>query len=114
MSDNPNPPPITPATANAVATEAMAGVSTVLAAAPGTEPAWAKPAVSILTLVIFTALVVVAFISKDQTSFNLLCGAAIAMAQSVVGYYLGSSAGSAAKTALLAAAPPVTTGKTPT
>lgn len=105
----PPPKPITlpPQTAQAAVTAAEAGVAAVMNAAPGAEPTWAKPAVSILTLVIFTALVVVAWVNKDQTSFNLLCGAAIAMAQSVVGYYLGSSSGSAEKTALLAAAPPI-------
>lgn len=79
------------------------------------EPSWAKPAVSIFSLMIFVVALLIAYTSKDSTSLTLMIGAAIAMGQQVVSYYLGSSSGSAKKTSLLATAPPVqTTTTTPT
>ena len=93
---------VTPQTVQTVAQTAQAAANAVLTAQAGTEPTWAKPAVSILTLVVFVGLLLISWLNKDQTSFNLLCGAGIAMAQSVVGYDLGSSSGSAQKTAIMA------------
>lgn len=103
----PNPAPTPAAVEKQVATLAASAANTVLNAPPGTEPNWAKPATSILILVIFCVLVAVSYFTGDKTSFTLLCGVGASMAQQVVGYYLGSSSGSAHKTALLAAAPPV-------
>jgi len=81
------------------------------------EPIWAKPAISIFALLIFVIALVIAYTAKDSTSLTLMIGAAIAMGQQVVSYYLGSSSGSAKKTNLLAIPPmpPVsTTTTTPT
>lgn len=107
MSDNPTQAtPIADAEKQAAGL-AMTGMSTVLNAAPGTEPSWAKPAISVLTLVVFIALIVVAYVTGDKTSLAILSGVGASMAQQVAGYYLGSSSGSAHKTALLAAAPAI-------
>ena len=82
--------------------------------APALSVEHIKAAVSVFTLILFLGLVIVAYVNKDQTSFNLLCGAGIAMAQSVVGYWLGSSSGSARKDAVIAAsAPPPAPGLAP-
>jgi hypothetical protein len=87
--------------------EATPLLAQVLKAPPGSEPSWAKPAVSILTLVVFVALIGAALYTGDTTSLAILSGVGAAMAQQVAGYYLGSSSGSAHKTALLAAAPAI-------
>jgi len=85
------------------ATIATTGAAAVLAAAPGTEPAWAKPAVALGSLLVFVGMVVIAYLTHDQQMQTLLGGAVIGMASQAGNYYLGSSSGSAAKTNLLAA-----------
>lgn len=95
-----------PATEKQIATAALTGISSVLSAPSGSEPVWAKPAVSILSLLVFVALIFVAYLRGDTVSLGILSGVGASMAQQVAGYYLGSSSGSAAKTALLASAPP--------
>lgn len=79
----------------------------ILTPPAGTEPVWAKPAVAIGSLVVFVAMVFFAYLTKDQTMMTLLGGAVVGMASQAGNYYLGSSSGSAAKTNLLAAAPPI-------
>lgn len=93
---------------------AQTTATAVMAAPPGTEPTWAKPAVAIASLLVFVSMLVAAYVTHDQNMLTLLGGAAIGMASQAGNYYLGSSSGSAAKTALLAAAPAVvtTTGAT--
>jgi hypothetical protein len=79
------------------------------------EPMWAKPAVSIYALSIFLIAFGIAYMAKDSTSLTMLMGAAISMGTQVVQYYLGSSSGSAQKTAMLGTQPPETiTTVTPT
>jgi hypothetical protein len=90
-----------------IAGTAVLGATAVLQAPAGSEPNWAKPAVSILTLVVFVVLVAAAYWTGDKTSLAILSGVGAGMAQQVAGYYLGSSSGSARKTALLAAAPAI-------
>jgi len=64
---------------------------------------WAKPIIAIWTLTVFAfALVVVWLATGRDAAFNLMIGAVIANATTVIGYYFGSSSGSAQKTALLA------------
>ena len=69
----------------------------------------AQLVISSLVMIIYIILIAVSYFNKDQQSFNILCGAAVVMAQTVVAYNLGSSAGSATKTALLAASPAIPT-----
>lgn len=71
------------------------------------EPMWAKPAVSVYALTIFLIAFGIAYMSKDSTSLTMLMGAAISMGTQVVQYYLGSSSGSAQKTAMLGTPTPV-------
>ena len=63
--------------------------------------------IAILTQVSFFGALIVAFLTKDAANLSLLYGAIVANATTTVSYYLGSSASSARKTDLLAAAPPV-------
>lgn len=107
MSESTPAAPTLAAVENQAAGLALRGASAVLSAAPGAEPTWAKPAVSIATLVVFAGLVVVAYVSKDNTSLAILSGVGASMAQQTVGYWIGSSSGSARKTALLAASPAI-------
>ena len=94
-----------PTEAEAIATEAQAAVATVLQAPAGSEPTWAKPAVAILSLLLFAAMIVVAYYTHDETMKTLLGGAVIGMASTSISYYLGSSSGSARKTELAATVP---------
>ncbi len=71
---------------------------------PTPESIWAKPAVSIVGLMIFAAGYGVAYLTGDSTVQTMYAGAAIAMGQQVIGYWLGSSAGSTKKDATIAAA----------
>jgi hypothetical protein len=104
-------PAATPAVAkfsvNQLIDKAAPLVTAVLKAPPGSEPSWAKPAISMLTLFVFVALIGAALYTGDKTSLAILSGVGAAMAQQVAGFYLGSSSGSAHKTALLAAAPAI-------
>lgn len=66
--------------------------------------------VSALTLGAFTTIIVLAYMHNDNTSQALLVGAIITMAQTAVGFWLGSSAGSQRKDQVIAASvatPPV-------
>jgi hypothetical protein len=76
------------------------------AALPPPEPFWAKPAISVFALGIFVVAYLIAFLSKDSQSLLLMSGAVIGMAQQVVGYWVGSSSGSTAKTAQIVAQAP--------
>jgi len=57
--------------------------------------------------------------AKNDTAFNLMIGAVISNVTTVVGYYFGSSSGSAQKTALMgtgaygAPTPPTASAPTP-
>lgn len=72
--------------------------------APTSESIWAKPVVSVVGLSIFALGYYLAFVMKDTTVQTMFAGAAIAMGQQVIGYWLGSSAGSTKKDATIAAA----------
>lgn len=96
---------IPPAMAQQIVDVAQKDAAAIMSAPPGTEPSWAKPAVSIVYLFVFLALIIVAYAMKDSTSLALLSGVGASMAQQVAGYYLGSSAGSARKTELSAGKP---------
>jgi hypothetical protein len=85
---------------------------------------WAAPLVSAVVLATFGLVMWEAlnhaFPAGSETILNMLLGTLAAMATSVVGYWVGSSAGSARKTDLLfnsspatAAAPPATSGANP-
>jgi hypothetical protein len=92
MSDNP-PMPLAPLPVSPAAAQ---------------EPAWAKPSIGIYSLSLFVLGLGVAWWSKNDTALNLMIGAIISNATTVIGYYFGSSSGSSHKTALLA-----TKGPTP-
>lgn len=64
-------------------------------------------AVSILTLLTFAGCLVIAYVSRDQTSIALLVGAVVANASTAVSYWLGSSRGSQKKDEIMAAKGPV-------
>ncbi len=57
--------------------------------------------------IVFLAMLLVAYLTKDQNMLTLLGGAAIGMAVQGGNYFLGSSSGSDRKTELLAASTPV-------
>lgn len=54
-------------------------------------------AISLLVCLIFIAALVVAYVTKDQASQQLIVGAIIGQFSAVVSYFVGSSAGSAQK-----------------
>lgn len=74
------------------------------------EPIWAKPGVSVYAMTIFLIAFGIAYLSKDATSLSMMMGAAIAMSQQVVNYWMGSSSGSAKKTDIISTTTP---GATP-
>lgn len=76
-----------------------------------TDP-WAKPSISVIGLLIFAVGYMIAYLTKDGTVMTMFAGAAIAMGQQVIGYWLGSSAGSTKKDATIAAAAVATKGPT--
>jgi hypothetical protein len=90
-----------------VATIATSGANTIMNAAAGTEPSWAKPAVAIFAMALLAGVIAYAVITKDHDTMMLCVGAIISMATGAGNYYLGSSSGSAAKTNLLAASPAI-------
>jgi hypothetical protein len=61
--------------------------------------------ISVLAMVIFTIALIVAWVTKNE-NLGILLGAASSNATIAVGYWLGSSSGSRAKDALIAAKPP--------
>jgi hypothetical protein len=80
---------------------ANARASTVQLAQSGSGIAWGAPVVSIVVLVTFGVVVTVALTRtlppNAEPVLNVLMGTLGAMATSVVGYWVGSSAGSARK-----------------
>lgn len=70
--------------------------------------------VSVLSLVVFMAALGVAYWTKNETAMNLMVGAVISNATTVVNFWLGSSQSSSGKDAALAqiTTPPVTTTRT--
>jgi hypothetical protein len=80
---------------------------------PKAITAWGAIAVSVVALVTFTGSLVVAFFSKDAGMLNLTVGAAIANATTAVGYWLGSSSGSAKKDETIAAVVPIAAAVVP-
>lgn len=63
--------------------------------------------VSVLTMAVYVATLIVAIVIRNENMLLMLVGASIAMAQSVVGYWVGSSSSSAKKDdALLASVTP--------
>lgn len=76
---------------------------------PQTTEPMAKLMVALGYQVVFLAMLLVAYLTKDQNMLTLLGGAAIGMAVQGGNYFLGSSSGSDRKTELLAASTPPTT-----
>lgn len=72
----------------------------------GSVVAWGAPLVSVLVLVMFGAVVALAWFlplpAGSEAVLNVLMGTLGAMATSVVSYWVGSSAGSARKDERLA------------
>jgi len=62
---------------------------------------WAAPAVSILSIGIFLAALLIAYISKSDTALTLLLGVAATNFTTVVSFWVGSSAGSQKKDATI-------------
>lgn len=85
---------------------ANARAMTVQLAQSGSEMAWGAPVVSVVVLVTFGVVVAIALTRAmppgAEPVLNVLLGTLGAMATSVVGYWVGSSAGSARKDARLA------------
>lgn len=75
---------------------------------------WAQPVTAYMALGGFCAALGLAYWKQDSASINILVGAIVAMANTVVGYYFGSSRSSTAKDATIAqialAPPPSSTG----
>lgn len=63
---------------------------------------WGQIAVSIVSLAIFVVALSVALELKNENMLLMLVGAAIAMAQSVVSFWLGSSSSSSKKDDVIA------------
>lgn len=83
-----------------------ARATTVALAQSGSEIAWGAPVVSVVVLLTFGGVVAMTLLRAmppgAETVLNVLLGTLGAMATSVVGYWVGSSAGSARKDARLA------------
>ncbi len=84
---------------------ASARAQTVSLAATHSAVQWAAPIVSVVVLVTFGAVMFLALTrslpSGSETLLNMLLGSLAAMTTSVVSYWVGSSAGSVAKTEML-------------
>ncbi len=76
-----------------IADAAVTAEKAILAAPPGTEPSYAKPAMAIFSLAIFAAIAVYAFIVKDHDMELMVESTSQAMAMTAIAYYLGSSSG---------------------
>jgi hypothetical protein len=89
----------------ALADVANARSATVDLAKVGSHIAWGAPAVSIMVLATFAAVMAVAMLRTlppgSESILQMLLGSLGTMAASVVSYWVGSSAGSAAKNDLL-------------
>lgn len=94
----------TTAAAKQIADAAEKDAAAIMAAPPGSEPTWAKPAVAIFCMVLLGGALGYAVLAKDHDAMMLILGAIISMATSASSYYLGSSSGSARKTELAAGA----------
>lgn len=85
---------------------AGARTATVALAQSGSEIAWGAPVVSVVVLLTFGGVVAMTLMRAmppgAETVLNVLLGTLGAMATNVVGYWVGSSAGSARKDARLA------------
>jgi hypothetical protein len=94
----------------AFADTASARGQTVDLAKAGSPLAWAAPVISVLVLMMFAVGVLVAIYGPDKSEalINAVLGTLGTMSTAVVTYWVGSSAGSAQKTALLAKAQPIT------
>ena len=119
MSDNTIPP--VPSSASADASpliapvpDAKATTITTTSARASMESIWAKPAIGVYTLSLFLVGLLVAYLIKNDTAFNLMVGAIISNVTTVCQYYFGSSSGSDKKTDMLAGTPPPTTTTTTT
>ena len=62
-----------------------------------------KLAVSIIAEVTFLVCLGLAYLAKNDTAFNTLVGVAVSNATATVHYWIGSSSGSSAKDATIAA-----------
>jgi hypothetical protein len=58
---------------------------------------WGAVIISVIALVTFTGALIASFFFRDPGLLNLTVGAAIAMATTVVNFWIGSSAGSQKK-----------------
>lgn len=65
---------------------------------------WGAIAISVLAMAVFIACLVVALRLQDHNMLLMLVGAAIAMAQTAVGFWLGSSSSSQRKDETIAKA----------
>jgi hypothetical protein len=83
----------------------------------GSGVAWGAPVVSVVVLATFGTVMAAAMTralpAGSETMVNLLLGTLAAMASSVVAYWVGSSAGSAAKNDLLFNSQPLASGSVP-
>jgi hypothetical protein len=84
---------------------------TVALAKSGSAVQWAPAVVSVVVLTTFGIVMWLALTSVlpagSETILNMLLGTLAAMATSVVGYWVGSSSGSAAKTEMLYRSAPI-------
>ncbi len=62
---------------------------------------WGALIISVLVVGAFLAALAVAFVSHDATNLTLLIGAVVTQLGNVVGYWIGSSIGSARKDEVL-------------
>jgi hypothetical protein len=90
-----------------------ARATTVKLDAAGSSISWGAPVISVVIVIGFFSVMTLLFIAKTDftpgtvTLLNVLFGALIPAFGQVCNYWLGSSAGSANKDALIAASPPV-------
>lgn len=71
--------------------------------APAAEPIWAKPSIGVYSLTLFALCLGISWWLKNDTAFNLMIGAVIANANTVMQFYFGSSSGSQKKDETIAA-----------
>ena len=79
-------------------------MSGTIPAPPASSPAvtlWGAPVVTVLAYGTFLAAIIVALIVKNDTLLVALCGAAATNATTAVQWWLGSSKGSADKSATI-------------
>ena len=80
---------------------ARAAASDASAPMPGSPLSWGAPLVSVVVLLTFGTVVVLAMFhevpARSEALMNVMLGTLAAMATSIVGYWVGSSVGSARK-----------------